>query len=126
MFARGRNDGRRPMIVLRESLAAWGSLGFDAAFAREVEQLGVAHLPLQQGLRQSSMALDHRLKVMVLNKGEADNQARIKIGAFYTGIQSGCSCADDPTPVEEQNEYCEMMIGIDLADGVATVTLLDD
>jgi hypothetical protein len=45
---------------------------------------------------------------------------------FFSGILSGCSCADDPTPVEAQAEYCELAIAIDTASGEADVTVLAD
>ncbi|MEZ5541890.1 MAG: hypothetical protein R3F42_07590 [Pseudomonadota bacterium] len=46
-----------------------------------------------------------------------------RAGLFYTGIIAGCSCADDPTPVEEQAEYCVVDITIDRLTGAATIRL---
>ena len=51
---------------------------------------------------------------------------RVKAGIFYTGIIAGCSCADDPTPIDELNEYCVVQLDIDLATADTTVTLLDE
>ena len=45
-------------------------------------------------------------------------------GIFYTGVVAGCSCADDPTPVEEQHEYCEVLIEINRATAEAVIRLL--
>jgi hypothetical protein len=45
---------------------------------------------------------------------EADgDRIRVRVGVFFSGIVAGCSCADDPTPVEAQNEYCELLVDID-------------
>jgi len=44
------------MLSLGKTLAAWLTPDFEDAFKREVEQLGVEELPLQQGLSQSSYA----------------------------------------------------------------------
>jgi hypothetical protein len=48
------------------------------------------------------------------------------VGVFFSGIITGCSCADDPTPVETQNEYCELLFAIDKATAETTITLLAD
>lgn len=49
---------------------------------------------------------------------------RARAGIFYTGVIAGCSCADDPTPVDEQNEYCDVRVDIDKQTGEATIALL--
>ena len=63
---------------------------------------------------------------MILGTQEEAELIRVKAGIFYTGIISGCSCADDPTPIAEQNEYCVMEFCIHKQSGLATVTLLTD
>jgi hypothetical protein len=40
-------------------------------------------------------------------------------------VIAGCSCADDPTPTNELDEFCELQLDIDKLTAVATVTLLD-
>ena len=47
-------------------------------------------------------------------------------GIFYRSVIGGCSCADDPTPVDEQAEYCEVVVEIDKVTAEAKVTLLRD
>jgi hypothetical protein len=108
------------MTRLPESLAAWGSPGFERVLKRELECLGAGFLPLQQGLRGSSVALDDQLEVMVIGTvGDAD-RIQAKVGVFYWGLVAGCNCADDPAPVEAQNEYCELLITIDKASAEAS------
>lgn len=112
------------MIKLVSSLAAWGTADFKIVLKHELEQLGVAELPLQQGLTTGSHALDGNIEVMILNFSEKENCIQVKAGIFYNSIIAGCSCADDPTPIDEVNEHCEVQVDIDKSTAEATVTLL--
>ena len=112
---------RTKMVRLPKSAKAWNSPKFEDTLVKEVSSLGLKYLPLQKGLSSSSVALDHALKMMLLSKQEKENRAIIKMGAFYTGIISGCSCADDPTPIDEVTEYCEIIVSIDLKNGQSTI-----
>jgi hypothetical protein len=114
------------MIRLTKSLAAWGSSDFETVLRQELERLDTSHLPLQQGLSHSSQATDTRPQVMIISANETDDMIRVKAGIFYTGIIAGCSCADDPTPVEAQPEYCVVEIDIDKASAAAKVILLEE
>ncbi len=114
------------MIQLAKSLAAWGSPDFETALKGELAQVSNAQLPLQQGLRGSSYATDSPPQVMIISSVELDGVLRARAGIFYTGIIAGCSCADDPTPVGEQAEYCVVVIDIDMATGLATITLVEE
>jgi hypothetical protein len=112
------------MLRLPESLAAWGSPGFPAALRRELEaQAGL--LPLQQALAGSSAVSGDRIEVMLIATDADASQIRARVGVFFSGIVAGCSCADDPTPVEAQNEYCELEIGIDRLTATACAALAD-
>ncbi|MGE5028188.1 MAG: hypothetical protein ACM3JK_06915 [Betaproteobacteria bacterium] len=112
------------MIRLDKSLNAWGTPGFEAALKAEIERLGAEHLPLQQGLSTSSHALDDQLVARIISVSEKAGFIRAKVGLFYAGIIAGCSCADDPTPVEEQNEYCEVQLDINKVTAETAVALL--
>jgi hypothetical protein len=61
---------------------------------------------------------------MIISAADEGNTIRARAGIFYTGIIAGCSCADDPTPVNEENEYCEVQLDIDKATAATTVILL--
>ena len=52
-------------------------------------------------------------------------QIHAKVGIFFGGILAGCSCADDPTPVEPQTEYCELLLTLDRTSGKAAVELIE-
>ena len=110
------------MLRLPDSLAAWNSPSFAAVLQREIAGLGGAALPLQSCLTATSVALDDKIELMVIGAVEEPDCIRVKVGVFFAGIVAGCSCADDPTPVEPQNEYCELLLTIDKATADATAT----
>lgn len=112
------------MIRLPKSLSAWGTPAFRDVIKQEIEQLDARHLPLQQGLSASSHVTDRPFQAMIIGASEEADRIRVKTGIFYTGAIAGCSCADDPTPVDEQNEYCVVQFGIDRMTAETTVTLL--
>ncbi|MGB5473888.1 MAG: hypothetical protein WBQ78_10475 [Gammaproteobacteria bacterium] len=114
------------MIRLQKSLVAWGTPDFEAVIRQELAGLGIEQLPLQQGLGGSSYATDRPPQVMIISSSESQRGIRIKAGIFYSGIIAGCSCADDPTPVEEQAEYCVVHVDIDKTTGEATIALAED
>lgn len=113
-------------MLLNETLAAWQTPAFNEIFKAEIKQLDPDLLPLQAGLTHSNTANADSLSVRILSTAELPACLQIKAGLFYTGIIAGCSCADDPTPVDEINEYCEVRFEIDKRTGAATVTLLQD
>ena len=114
------------MVQLTLALSAWGTPEFENVLKAEIEQLGVDQLPLQQGLSTSSYALDSSLKARIIKVSDDANCISAKVGLFYTGVIAGCNCADDPTPVEEQNEYCEVRLDINKSTAGMTVTLLPE
>lgn len=112
------------MIHLPKSLNAWGSPEFEAVLKQEIAQLDASQLPLQQGLTRSSHVTDRPLQAMILNVSAEAGLIRAKAGIFYTGVIAGCSCADDPTPIDELNEYCTVQLCIDRMTAETTVMLL--
>jgi len=107
------------------SLEAWGSEDFRATLNREIRSLKTELLPLQQGLQYSSYVIADRLAVIVLNTQDGALQITVKAGLSYNGIISGCSCSDDPTPLDETVEYCEVLLCIDKKTAETTVKLLE-
>ena len=114
------------MIRLPAALDAWSSPQFATVLKREIEQLDGSRLPLQQALKASSHALEDRFDAMIISAADEPGYIRARVGIFFSGILTGCSCADDPTPVEPQGEYCELLFSIDKATAEATVALLGD
>ena len=114
------------MIRLPYSLNARGTPEFETALKQEIEQLDAGLLPLQQGLSASSYVTDRPFQVRIISVREDAGKIRVKAGIFYTGIIAGCSCADDPTPIDELNEYCVVVFGIDPMTAETTVTLIEE
>ncbi len=114
------------MPRLPESLNAWDTPGFRDTLKREIERLDAGHLPLQQGLSSSSHVTDRPFQAMIIGVREEAGLIRARAGIFYTGVIAGCSCADDPTPMDEQAEYCVLLFDIDRVTGETTVTLLEE
>lgn len=113
------------MFTLQRSLQAWGSAAFATTLKAELESVDKAFLPLQQGLSHTSYVADSDINVVILSAGEHHNQLWVKAGVFYAGIIAGSCCADDPTPVDELPEYCELSINIDRGSGEASVILYE-
>ena len=114
------------MVQLTKVLAAWGAADFENILKKEIEHMDVKQLPLQQGLSSSSYALDNNIKAIIINAREEENIIRVKAGVFYTGVIAGCNCADDPSPVDEQPEYCEVQIDINKTTAETIIILLSE
>lgn len=112
------------MFSLEKSLNAWGTPGFNQTLKQEVEQLDPLLLPLQQGLSLSSHVADSKFSAIILRVSDDAGFIRAKAGISYAGIIAGCSCTDDPTPMSEQTEFCEVLFAIDKQTAETTVTLL--
>lgn len=113
------------MIELKLSLQQWQTAAFTETLKQEICSLDVRLLPLQQGLRYSSFANADKLSVTVLKVSEENNTILVRVGLFYTGIIAGCNCADDPSPVDEINEYCEALFTIDKNSAETLITLAE-
>ena len=113
------------MTELNLSLEAWNRADFPDVLKQEIASLAMMPLLLQRGLRYSSVALADKLSVSVLKTSEDNDYVLANAGLFYTGIIPGCSCADDPTPIDESNEYCEILIRINKITAESSITLVD-
>jgi hypothetical protein len=114
------------MIRLPDSVAAWPSANFADTLKRELEQQPAAALPLQAGLSSSSYAFGDRFSAMVIRASDEGASIGARVGIFYEGITAGCNCADDPTPVEPQPEYCEIELSIEKATALASLRLAQE
>jgi len=109
---------------LTKALNAWKTPAFEDVLKAEVEQMDAAALPLQQALSQGSYAISENLCAMIIGISEEPSMIRARVGISYASIIAGCSCADDPTPIDELPEYCEVRLDIDRETAETTVTLL--
>jgi len=113
-------------IRFEKSLTAWPSPEFDAAFKQELRDLDPGVLPLQAALAQSSQVSDAAIDPVILQRSETKTHIQIRVGIFYAGVIAGSCCADDPTPLCEQPEYCELLCEIDKANASVSIRLLSD
>lgn len=98
---------------------------FEKIIKKEIQEIRPALLPLQQGLSYSSYVMEKPVNATILAVKDNGNSLSIKAGVFYTGIIAGCNCADDPTPMDEQNEYCELLFTICKDTAETTIKLLE-
>ena len=113
------------MLRLPRSLAAWYTPAFPETLRQELEAAGTGHLPLQAGLTATSVAVEEGFRVLFLGAEEYPGGIRARVGIFYSGIVAGCNCADDPSSVEAQPEYCEFILLIDRTTACTKVALGD-
>jgi len=113
-------------FALPKSLAAWNTQCFKSIFKQEVSALNYQHLPLQQGLSLSSYVSNDNISAIINSSIESESHINIYTSIFYTGVIAGCSCSDDPTPLDTQNEYCELCFSINKLTAETTATLLAD
>lgn len=113
-------------IVFHKSLAAWRTPAFITAYKQDMKDLETAQLPLQAALSHSSQVSETPIDPVVLHCSESADAILIKTGIFYGGIIAGSCCADDPTPVCEQTEYCVLLCTINKNGGEVTFELVTD
>ena len=113
-------------IQLTKALNTRNTPAFKETLKKEIECLDAALLPLQQGLTRGDHANGDNFSVMINSVSEDADFIRAKVGIFYTSIIAGCNCADDPTPADEQAEYCEARFDINKKTAETSVTLLPE
>ncbi|MDX8385509.1 MAG: hypothetical protein R8M11_03215 [Gallionella sp.] len=112
------------MIRLVETLKMWGTHEFDHAFKRELAKYPEA-LPLHQALLIGNYVADTPITVTVVNSFETQDSVHVSVGIFFQSVISGCNCADDPSPVSENSEYCELLIEIGKLTAETKIVLKD-
>jgi hypothetical protein len=111
------------MIRLDHALRAWGTPDFGIILKQEIARQA-DHLPLQQGLSTGNYVADEPVTVVINSVAETAEVIRVQAGIFFRGVIGGCSCADDPTPISDINEYCEVRLEIDKATAETEVLLI--
>ena len=111
------------MLRLDNALSAWGTPDFESVLKQEVAR-GAGQLPLQQGLTTGNYVVDTPITVLINSVTDLGSVIRVRAGIFYQSVIGGCSCANDPTPVSENTEYCEVQLDIDKATAATMVTLV--
>ena len=70
--------------------------------------------------------LDAPVTLVVNGVEEADRLIRVRAAILFQSVIAGCSCTDDPTPMSELNEYCEVRLEIDRDTAVTEIRLAED
>ena len=113
-------------MKLIKTLQSFNTSDFNNIVKNEIQSIEPELLPLQQGLSLSSYVGKSPISVMILNTTEEEGFIHIKTGIFYTGIIAGCSCSDDPSPTDEQNEHCELQFSINKETAETSIKLLNN
>ena len=114
------------MFLLSHVLQAWDTPAFSGTLKAEIEKMDVEMLPLQQGLSHSSYASAENIKAVIISFSETSGVIQVKAGIFYSGVIPGCNCADDPSPLEQYPEYCELQFDINMQTAETAVRLLSE
>lgn len=86
--------------------------------------LTLDQLPLQQALTSGSVASKENLQISINRTRQLQHSLVVDTGIFYSSIIAGCNCADDPTPTDLINEYCELRFSIDLDSAETHISIL--
>ncbi len=111
------------MPVFRDALSKWPSEAFPEALKLELEKLDSDALSLRQATSLGGPVDDSSIKVMVLSAGDSGDAIRAEAGVFFDEILGGCSCGDEPAPL---NSYCRLRIRIDKASAEAGITVIPE
>jgi len=114
------------LMRLESSLLAWGTSEFENTLKQELSQWPRNKLPLQQSLTLGNYVADSPLIWIIHAAKERDTAIQVNAGIMYQSIIGGCSCADDPTPINENDEYCAVYLFIDKVTAATTITLQDE
>ena len=114
------------LFKLPKNTISYNSSEFKAVLKNEIQNIEPNLLPLQQGLSLSSYVGTAPISAIILNVNDEHEFILVKTGIFYTGIIAGCSCSDDPSPTDEQSEYCELQFKINKDTSETQITLISD
>ncbi len=111
------------MLSLPEALSAWDSESFAQTLQEEVERLAPGTLPLDKCLARGDSVDDARLTARVLQYSADEDAVRAKVGIFFTEILAGCSCGEEPMPLDA---YCVLQVRIDRRTAEAVFEAIQD
>jgi len=110
-------------ILLEKSCQAWDSPAFEETFKREVQALDAQQLQLHRAMQHGNHPGTRAPSVILLGSRGDQRSIEIRAGVLFSSVIGGCNCADDPSPLDEINEYCEMTFHIDRVSGETRIDL---
>lgn len=96
--------------IVTEVLTRVGASDFDERVVKMIHRLGPETLRLQDASRYGSYALQDELSLSLLSWTENAEEVRLRVSLFFTSVIAGCSCADDPTPLDKVNEHAVLTV----------------
>ncbi len=115
----------QPPVFSRSLDALRNGQPLKPALKADLEALPSGLLPLQQALRQGSVALYQDLHPVVLSVDSGPDTHELVCTLFFSSLVAGCQCADDPSPEERLAESARLRILIDARDASAEIRLID-
>jgi len=110
-------------MQLTKSFNAWQIPAFKETLRAELGLLDARLLPLQQGLTHGNYALEGTVSATILRATEKTDCIIVHAGLFYRSLIAGCNCTDDPTPIVELDEHCEVQLTIEKITADAAIML---
>lgn len=111
------------MSRLPRSLTAWGSPAFVITLKSEIEALPVGSLPLEDATTQGGRVGGEPIALAVLQAEDVGDAIHVRVAVFFTEVVGGCSCGDEPMPVQAR---CELRVEIAKADAVVRFVPLQE
>jgi len=111
------------MPRLPRARTAWGSPAFASTLKSEIEALPAGSLPLDGATTQGGRVGEQGITVTVLQAEDAGHAIHARVGVFFTEVVGGCSCGEEPMPVQA---HCELQVEIAKADAMVRFVLLPD
>ena len=97
------------MAKLDIAMQHWNTDEFPEALVRELQALHPDVLLLHKAGNWGGPRDSDDFNITVLNITNDEQQVHARIGVFFTEIIAGCSCGDEPAPI---NGYCELLLRI--------------
>jgi hypothetical protein len=109
-----------PVTRLENSVRAWNTDAFAGVLKADILELGGAVLPLHEAATTGCVD-EGDIGITVLGSADNATEIHVNIGVFFAEIIAGCSCGDEPST---SNAYCELLVSIDKATGLARFAVI--
>lgn len=98
------------IITLAKSMAYWGNENFSSVLQKELIELGVNSLPIQEIATPGKFVNDSEIGITILNISKSKLNIKVKIGVMFSEIQWGYCCGEEEPMIS--NAYCEVYLYI--------------
>lgn len=105
------------MVLLEESVAAWGTDAFSSTLKRELQRLRSDVLPIGHAVDSGNRIDDSDLGVIVNTVTDDATHIHAMVGVFFAEIVACTTCSGGSGMCDEA--YCELKVTIDKATGEA-------